>query len=102
MSVRTKEELLTAFNTIAGENSNDDVLNFLDDLSDTIDTYADSANQITELKNQLEQTDRAWREKYRARFFETKVENPEVDTEKTDDGEKEEVSNFEDLFKEEK
>lgn len=65
--VKTKDEILASLKEIIGENSDDKTITFLEDVSDT---FADYESKLTEdWKTKYEDNDKAWRERYRARFF---------------------------------
>lgn len=62
--VRTKDELLQEFNAIVGENNDDNVIAFNENLADTLATFSDT----TDWKKKYEDNDNEWRNKYIARF----------------------------------
>ena len=81
MAIKTREELMQTANSLFGDNSEDSVLGFLGDLSDTLQG-ADGANsRIAELEREKTQLDNDWRKKYRERFFAPveKDDEPEYD-----------------------
>ena len=94
--VRSKEELLEAVRTLAGESvTSDEVISLIEDISDTI---ADRTDE-TDWKAEAERIDREWREKYTSRFFSgADPEDPEPDS----DDEADEIREykFEELFEE--
>ena len=63
---KTKDELISAFNSIIGERTDDDVVSFLENLTDTMDEYANSENE--NYKTKYEENDKMWRERYMKRF----------------------------------
>lgn len=66
MAVLKKDEFIKKFSEIVGEdNTNDNVLSFYEDISDTFDAYED----IEDWKSKYEENDLNWRRKYRDRFF---------------------------------
>ena len=93
MSVKSKEELMAAIRTKIGEDSDDDTLTLVEDISDTLDSFGDSENW----KTKYEENDKAWRQKYRDRFF-SATETVEDDETEGED----EMKNltFDELFKE--
>lgn len=95
MAVKTIEELLKSVNTILGENTSDEALTLLDDISDTF-----AANNQTEWKQKYEDNDKAWRERYRDRFLTGNTDlDKDVDADDSDD-EAPKSYKYEDLFKE--
>lgn len=95
MAQRTKEELLDSIRTIVGENTTDEVLGLLDDISDTYDSLSTDPNE--DWKKKYEDNDKAWRTKYRERFFNGK-DDDEDDEE--DNGNDRDKYRYENLFKE--
>lgn len=69
MAIKTRDELMQTANGIFGDNSDDNVLEFIGDLSDTLASVADSAQRISQLEEEKQQIDNNWRKKYRERFF---------------------------------
>lgn len=97
---KTKEELINAFNGIIGERTDDDVVSFLENLTDTIDDYANSENE--DYKSKYEENDKMWRERYMKRFRDgTEEEKPiEPITIAPPEPTREESIKIDDLFKE--
>ena len=91
MAVRTRDEIMSRLNEVFGENSSDDVLDIMTDISDTLGSKTD-AQRITELENKLDEQDKAWRKKYRDAFLSGTNEPDEPD-------EPRKPRRFEDLFK---
>ena len=97
MAVRSKEELLAAIREYAGDDNGESVIAIIEDVSDTMDSYADSEDW----KTRYEENDRAWRERYTARFTDAPNKTPtdeEVDG-NTHEEEKEEIVTYDDFFK---
>lgn len=99
MAVKTREEILESFRTRLGENTDDDSISFLEDVTDTLDDFEKRANgDGTDWKSKYEENDANWRKKYTERFFSGEP-NPEPNPEP-----KPEPDNtprtFSDLFKE--
>lgn len=69
MSVLTKADLLQKVKEIVGDDTSDNVLNFLGDLDDTISDFEKKSNDNTDWKTKYEENDKSWREKYRDRFL---------------------------------
>lgn len=69
---RTKEELIASLKTMLGDDSSDESLSLLEDVSDSMEVDADVASlnqQIDDWKNKYETNDAQWRQKYRDRFY---------------------------------
>ena len=101
MAKKTLEELTGEFNLIVGDNDSEDVLAFLEDLTDTMNAEPpaeseDLRSRVEELEGQL----RDLRKRYRDRFYgrtDDKEEDEAVETEKVDG----DSIKIKDLFKEE-
>ena len=93
MAVRTREEIMTQLQAIIGDDTSDDALNFVRDVSDTLGND-NSATRITELETQLKEKDEEWRKKYRDTFFTGKPD----DAFKDEEDEPQKPKRFEDLF----
>lgn len=93
MAIRTREELMEQLQSIVGEDTSDETLSFIQDVSDTLGAD-NSAQRITELETQLEEQDKEWRKKYRDAFFTGK---PDTSYEE-EDPDREIPKRFEDLF----
>lgn len=81
MAVRTKDELLEIIKERIGDDSSDETISFLEDITDTLSDYEEKAtNSDTEdWKTKYEENDKMWREKYRERFFSKEVEKEDED-----------------------
>ena len=98
---RTLDEMLAEFRNIVGEDDREEVIAFLEDLTDSYaaepaEPGEDLSGRVAELEGEV----KAWKEKYRNRFFgvtEDEVEEEETKTEP--DGEEIKIK---DLFKEKK
>lgn len=91
MAVRTRDELITAVNTIIGETPDDNGLSLLEDISDTFASYDDTEDW----KTKYEENDAEWRKRYKERF-----EGKKVVVEESEDDDKKEKTKFEELFEE--
>lgn len=91
MAVRTRDELITAVNTIIGETPDNNGLSLLEDISDTFASYDDTEDW----KTKYEENDAEWRKRYKERF-----EGKKVVAEESEDDNKKEKTKFEELFEE--
>ena len=85
--VRSVEEIMNILRQRIGDSTEDSDISFIEDISDTLN--AGNSEELEKLKSENEEL----RKKYRDRFFEKKVEEPE-------EPEEDEKRTFEDLFKE--
>lgn len=68
MSIKTRDEIIESVSNIIGDDNSDEALQLLTDLRDTLGNQTDP-QRITELENQLQEQDAAWRKKYRDAFI---------------------------------
>lgn len=91
--IRTKEELLKEIKDWRPDDTSDEMISIVEDISD----YYDANKDNDDWRKKYEENDAEWRSKYRDRFM-----NPEeVKTEEKEEIEKQTPRTFEDLFKEE-
>ena len=108
MAVVSKEDLLKQIKDFLGDNTSDEALKLIEDASDTLDANSSGADidalnkQIETLKTEKEELDKAWRDKYRDRFFSAdpkgSKDNPEEDESREEEDEVEEPTEFSELF----
>lgn len=65
MAVRNIEDIMSAIRERVGEDTSDETLSFIEDVSDTMN----SLSNAEEWRQKYEQNDAEWRERYRNRFF---------------------------------
>lgn len=102
MTIKTKEELLELVKNRIGDDTSDEALAFIEDITDTLTDFEGRASADWEEKyNAL---DSEWRERYKARFFSTPVDVKEDDFVDDVNDVEEEVKDltFDALFEEEK
>lgn len=68
MGVKTREEILEAIKSKIGEDTSDDSISLLEDITDTIDDYETRVADKTDWKNKYDELDATWRRKYIERF----------------------------------
>ena len=67
--VKTKDELLASIKERFKDDTSDETISFIEDVSDTINDLETRASDETDWKSKYEENDKQWREKYRDRFF---------------------------------
>ena len=105
MAVLNKEQFLARLQERIGEDTSDEAMTFIEDMTDTFNDMETRSNGQSDeqWKKKYDELDKSWREKYKARFFEGSAgTNPatvikEQKEDIIDDGN--EIS-FDDLFKE--
>ena len=99
MAVKTKDELLEIIRGRIGDDTSDETISFIEDITDTLSDYEEKVTKSDgeDWKTKYEENDKMWREKYRERFFSKKVENEE-----DEDFSEDEVKSlsYDDLFEE--
>lgn len=93
--VKSKDELLADIKARLGDDTSDEAIALVENISDTIDELESKVNDTTDWKAKYEENDNAWRTKYRERFF-------NAETQQEDDSEFQETETpktFDDLFK---
>lgn len=99
MAVKTREEILEAIKSKIGEDTSDDSISLLEDITDTIDDYETRVADKTDWKNKYDELDATWRRKYIERFSGKSgegIKNEQEEQIKDDD----EPRTFDELFTE--
>ena len=101
MSVLSKEDLLSAIKTRLGEDTSDEAIKFLEDVSDTVSDLESKANGDGEdWKTKYTELDKEWRKRYTDRFFSGSSEDSEDDNLDEHNGDEDNTpKTYEDLFK---
>lgn len=95
MAIKTKAEILELVKARIGDDTSDEALAIIEDVTDTLDDYETRIADSGDWKARYEQNDAEWRKKYKERFFAPTEEPEEID----EPEEVEEKRTFEDLFK---
>ena len=100
MAVLTKDEFFKRVHERVGNDSSEEALTFLEDITDT---YADMERRASdsgdEWRRKYDELDASWREKYKHRFFSTGGESAITGEPENPDQPPEEIT-VEDLFTE--
>lgn len=94
MAVLSFDELITKIKAKIGDDTSDESIELLEDVSDTFKANNDGEKW----KTKYEENDKEWRKKYIERFSGSGDDNHDDDDE---DDDEEEKTTFEELFKEE-
>ena len=94
MAIKTIEELMGAVRARVGEDTSDEAIAFVEDMSDTLT----SLSNAEDWKKKYEDNDAEWRKRYQDRFFNPDTPN---DHEPAPDPEPKKLT-FDELFKEDK
>lgn len=68
MAVRTREEILESIRSRIGEDTSDESISLLEDITDTMEDYETRVADKTDWKNKYDELDATWRRKYIERF----------------------------------
>ncbi len=99
MAVRTREEILEAIRSRIGEDTSDESISLLEDITDTMEDYETRVADKTDWKNKYDELDATWRRKYIERFSGKSgedIKNEQEEQIKDDD----EPRTFDELFTE--
>ena len=70
MAVKTREEILEDVKARVGEQTDDEVIAFIEDITDTLsDLETKAQGDGTDWKYKYEENDATWRKKYTERFY---------------------------------
>lgn len=98
MAVKTLDELMGVIKEHIGEDTSDNTISFLEDVTDTFNDYNTRLSDTTDWKAKYEENDKNWRERYTARFYSSNEQN---DKDKSEyDKRQPVVLEYEDLFEE--
>lgn len=96
MAVRTREEILNSIKAKFGEQTDDETIAILEDVTDTFTDLETKANgDGEEWKTKYEENDASWRKKYTERFYSA---DPKDEPPKPDEGDEEPPKTYADLF----
>ena len=100
MAVLSREDFLANIRGRVGEDTSDEAMKFIEDMTDTFDDLVSKTSDKENWKAKYEENDKAWRTKYRDRFFSSEATTPaEAKAEQTEDVVADgEETTFEDLF----
>lgn len=98
MAVLSKDDFLASLKNKIGEDTSDEALKFLEDMTDTYDSL--SKNRGEDWEKKYKDLDNSWRDKYKKRFFESSADDdiePPVETLKDEEGDNT-PKKFDELF----
>lgn len=97
MAIITKQQILDKLKERIGDDTSDETLGLIEDISDTLTDFETKTADTTNWKTKYDENDKAWRQKYKDRFFSS---NDEKDEDTTGDGEETKPLTYDNLFKE--
>lgn len=101
MAILSRDDFFNAIKTRIGDDTSDDAIKFIEDVTDTYNAL-DKDNSGEDWEKRYNENDKMWREKYRARFFDSEAKDdptdvPEVEK-KDPEQERAESISINDLF----
>lgn len=100
MAIRSRDEILELVKARIGDDTSDDAIKIMEDVTDTLNDYETRIADSGDWKARYEQNDAEWRKKYIERFT-TGGEPGQEPKEDIDDYEEVEIKTFDELFEEE-
>ena len=80
MAIKTREEILSAISAKFGDDTSDETLALVEDITDTITDFENKTkNNGENWEQKYKENDAAWRKKYRDRFFSGKKDEEDDD-----------------------
>ena len=98
MAVKPLADILTSVNAIIGENTSDEALTLIEDITDSFNAKADDDNE--NWKKKYEELDQSWRNRYKERFLSGDTSIDKALEDDNDDESEEKPLTYESLFKE--
>lgn len=102
MAILTREKFFELIKAKVGEDTSDETIQFLEDVTDTYNSLESNKSGTEDWKKKYEDNDAMWREKYRSRFFDGGTNEPEIpvpeEPKKIPEQEKAETITVNDLF----
>lgn len=102
MAILNKDDFLSRLKERIGDDTSDEAMTFIEDMTDTfndLETRSSGSND-EQWQMKLDELDKSWREKYKARFFSTETTPEDVKEEQKEDVKDDEnvEKTFDDLF----
>ena len=96
MAIKSRDEILNQIKSKFADQTDDDTIYFLEDVSDTLDDLESKASDTTNWEKKYNDNDAEWRRKYTERFYSPRKKDEQED-DVTDVPDK--PKTFADLFK---
>ena len=105
MAVRNREELMALIKDRIGDDTSDEALAIIEDVTDTLNDYDTRIADSGDWQARYEQNDAEWRERYKARFFAPAENSGDVDMidnidNLPEEGNEPQIKTYEELFTE--
>ena len=96
--IQTKDEILASIHSKLGDDTSDEAIKIIEDISDTFDDLTARVNEAGDWKAKYEENDKNWRDKYQTRFFTPSDDDPLEKEFEKEEPDTPKVMRFEDLF----
>lgn len=96
MAVLTREEFFDRVQSVVGTDTSDDMLTFIEDMTDTYNSLEERATTDGDWEQRYHDLDESWKEKYKKRFFSGGGSSRVIEEVKTEE-EKKDID-YDDLF----
>lgn len=96
--IKSREEILSLIKDRIGDDTSDDAIQIIEDVTDTLNDYETRVADSGDWKARYEQNDAEWRKRYRDRFFDGEVKDKKETEEETEEVQK--TYTYDELFKE--
>lgn len=104
MAVLNKEDFMSRLQERIGDDTSDEAMQFIEDMTDTFNDFETRSSGLNDeqWQSKIDEVDKSWREKYKARFFNTETTPDDVKANQEDDVKDDEniEKTFDDLFEE--
>lgn len=98
MAVKSRDDLLKAVADRFGDDTSDETIAMIEDITDTINDYEEKTKDSTDWKKKYKENDEAWRKKYKDRFFQGEPNNNPNDSDTKEEPNDDVPVHFSDLF----
>lgn len=96
--VRSKEELLESIREQLGDDTSDNAISIIEDISDTLSDYETKVSDKTDWEQKYNENDAMWRKKYTDRFYNNSDNDDEQEEKTKEEEETKDIKTFDDLF----
>lgn len=104
MAIVSNEDLIQRVTALIGENTTDENISLIEDVTDTLQDYTNRTQDSTNWQERYNENDREWRKRYTDRFSNNDTINtttPSTSPNITDNTQLDDKLTFNSLFKEE-
>ena len=98
MAVKNINEIMESVKARIGEDTSDEALAFIEDITDTLNDFNTRVSEAGDWKRKYEENDSSWRQKYQERFFQGTPDDTII-TDPEPEPEPKAPTTFEELFK---